>query len=158
MAKTTWFVAAIVGAALVGCAGSGGGSGGSPGGKFSERTCAKGETPCNLQASREWVFIFPKAAVDYEKLILEKGNPGLVRWTIPDSDFYFQDDAITLGDDGKAAFKCGLVSPVDGKSQQYECSLTHPPATGEGYSYKYTIKIHYRGWYFVWGHDPWMVN
>jgi hypothetical protein len=162
MAKGNWLVALIACAGLLGCQSMNGGPG-SPGGAnpltLTERVCKAGESPCKIQSFREWVAIFfPKAAVDYERLVLEAGNKGDVLWTLADNDFYFESDGIVFAAEGQNTFNCNLVSPQNGQSQQILCGLKMGVAAGKGTEYKYAIRIHHRGWYFVWSHDPWLIN
>jgi hypothetical protein len=162
MARTTWIAAAIACVGLVGCqtmsGGPGSQGGGSPAG-VTEFICKKDESPCRVDTAREWIAVlFPRASVQYERVVFAPGNKGDVLWVLPDGDFYFESDGITFTDGGADVFKCSQVNPQNGKSQQIMCSLNTPPATGAGKAYKYSVKIHYKGWYFVWPLDPWLVN
>ena len=159
MAKGKWIVAAVACAGLLGCQTTGPQGPGSP---YSvPYVCKKSESPCRIDTFVDWiVMLFPRASVKYEKLAFEAGNKGDVLWVLPGNDLYFKDGDIAFSslDGGDKVFKCGLVNPQNGESQQMLCSLVNPPATGEGKDYKYTIAIHYKGWYFIWPHDPWVIN
>jgi hypothetical protein len=163
MLRAKWIVAAVACAGLLGCqttpSGPGTQGGGNPAG-VTEYICKKDESPCRIDTTREWIAVlFPRASVQYERLVFAPGNKGDVLWVLPNADFYFESDGITFADGGANVFRCNLVNPQSGQSQQILCSLTSPPATGSGKKeYKYSVKIHYKGWYFVWPHDPWVID
>jgi len=164
MAKGNWLVAMIACAGLLGCQSMNSGPeamGGSRPFTSDVGKCPADKNPCVIGSARIWVLaVFPRAAVEFEEIILAEGHSGKVLWTLDDKSFYFDSKSITFDslNGGDSAFTCGLVDPVGDQSQQIQCALNSGTVGPKKFRYKYTIGMHHRGWYFVWSHDPWVIN